>query len=1153
MENKYNHLKIDKKWQKYWEDNKTFKTPENVNKDNKFYILPQLPYPSGSGLHVGHAEVYTACDIFARYQRMKEKKVLQVIGWDSFGLPAENYAIKTNVHPRVSTNKAIDNFRSQIKSLGISVDWDREVGAHNSDYYKWTQWFFLLMYKRGLAYRKKQSVNWCESCKTVLANEQVVEGKCERCDTEVIQKDMEGWYLKITDYADKLLESLDDLDWPEETKKRQKDWIGRSEGAEVDFKISGSQEKITVFTTRADTLFGATFMVLAPEGKIVQDLKDKIENWSEVEKYIEKTKLKTELDRQIEKEKTGVELKGVKAINPVNAEEIPIFTADYVLAAYGTGAIMAVPAHDDRDFDFAKKFDIKIRQVIAPLFVGQGKDKPKDGKDFIKRDSVSVIIKHPKEEKYIILDWKNELVWKSFVIGGIEKGESIKEAALREMKEETGFVDVKNIFEINALNYNKFYAAHKDLNRETIHYPVIVDLASLEKVETNDEETKNHEFRWVEKKELKNILNLENQKFMAEMFLQEKAYTEIVSGVCVNSDFLDGLNVKDAQKKIIDFLEEKELGKRKIQYKLRDWSISRQRFWGAPIPILVNKELKTKKYNYLFIHGYKVKGLDNFRKWLKQELESKGHNVTILDLPNTDKPNVVEQAEFLLNNFDCDEKTIIVAHSLGGPVTYRLLEKIKNKVAKVVLVDPTVTKKFVDHERPKVEKSDNFKFDFENIKTKCDDFVIIGEKEPTVILRKDLEYLRNVLDARLVISKPIADHFRGEIEQSVLEECLFIGLKPVPEKDLPVILPDDVDFKPTGQSPLNYSKSFNDNVEKKYGQGWKREVDTLDTFMCSSWYYYRYLDPKNENEFASSEVLKKWMPVDFYLGGPEHVNGHLLYSRFFTKVLFDAGYIDFDEPFKITRHQGLILGPNNRKMSKRWGNVVNPTDVVNEYGADTLRTYEMFMGPLESDKPWDTNGVKGVKRFLEKVWNYINNIALEKKFLEKDNEKIEVLLNKTIKKVTEDIESRKFNTVVSSLMIFLNEVRKESEEKVIGDMPKNITRTLLSKKQIEKFILMLSPFAPHISEELWQILGNKDSLVFEKWPDYDKSKIIEDTFKIAVQINGKVRANIEINTDDSKEKVSKKALAEENVKKWIEGKEIKKVIYIKNKLISIVI
>lgn len=826
----YDPKKIEQKWQKYWEKSETFKTPAKAVRSDKYYILPQLPYPSGSGLHVGHAEGYTACDIFARYKRMRGKKVLQVIGWDSFGLPAENYAIKTNVHPRISTDKAVDTFRAQIKALGISVDWDREVGSHNPDYYKWTQWFFLLFYKRGLAYRKKQAVNWCGSCKTVLANEQVTNaGKCERCDTVVAQREMEQWYIKITDYADRLIKDLDKVDWPVETIKRQRDWIGRSEGADVSFDVVSVQnvendkveqakrpnkrsdktseamdqfhqarQSITVFTTRPDTLFGATYMVLAPEGDLVQKLKDKITNWKEVEQYINETKLKTELDRQMDREKTGVELKGVKAINPVNGKEIPVWTADYVIATYGTGAIMCVPAHDERDWEFAKKFNLPIIPVVKPA-------------------------------------------------------------------EETEGV------------------------------------------------------------------------FTGE-------------GVANNSEFLDGLPTKEAIAKMNGWLEENYLGKRKIQYKLRDWSVSRQRFWGAPIPMLY------------------------------------------------------------------DEKN---------------------------------------------------------------------------------------------------------------------GLHPVPEEDLPVLLPNDVDFKPTGESPLNYSKSFNKGVEKKYGQGWKREPDTLDTFMCSSWYYFRYLDPKNDKAFASPEALKTWMPVDFYIGGPEHVNGHLLYSRFFTKVLFDAGLIDFDEPFLLHRHQGLILGEDNRKMSKRWNNVINPTDVIEEYGADTTRAYEMFMGPLEADKPWDTNGVRGVRRFLERVWFLADKIGDKTP----SSEKITRLIHQTVKKVTEDVEALRFNTAIAKMMELLNELSKEEE---------------VSKSDYEKLILLLSPFAPHMCEELWQALGHKENLAFEPWPVFDPALALNKEITLAVQVNGKLRDTLTVPADISEESAKKLALQSEKIQKWLDGKEPKKIIYVTGKLVSIV-
>jgi leucyl-tRNA synthetase len=948
----YDPKKIEKKWQKRWEKEKAFQTPKNATSKDKYYILPQLPYPSGSGLHVGHAEVYTACDIYARYKRMTGKKVLQVIGWDAFGLPAENYAIKTNVHPRVSTDKAIDNFREQIKALGVSVDWDREVGSHNSDYYKWTQWFFLLFYKRGLAYRKKQSVNWCDSCKTVLANEQVAsDGKCERCETVVEQREMEQWYLKITDYADRLLADLDKVDWPDETKKRQRDWIGRSEGAEIDFKIKNSNEKIRVFTTRPDTLFGATFMVLAPEHTLVGQLKDGIKNWKEVEKYINETKLKTDLDRQTQKEKIGVELKGVKAVNPANNEEIPVFIADYVLATYGFGAIMAVPAHDERDFEFAQKYGLPIKQVVARLFTEtDGPDKPRHDKKTVRRKTAFSFLKHWKEDKYLCLDW-TKYGWHSGIIGGIDDGEDEIEAARREIHEETGYRNIRFVKKIHGEIHNNFFAAHKDENRYAYGECMLFELENDAQDPTEAEHTKNHDAVWVEKSKMRDFLNLMNFRYAWEILEGRENSCFADEGVAIYSDFLNDLKTKEASEKMIDWLEKQGIGKRKVQYKLRDWSVSRQRFWGAPIPVLY------------------------------------------------------------------DEKN---------------------------------------------------------------------------------------------------------------------ELHPVPEEDLPVILPDDVDFKPTGESPLNYSKNFNKGVEKKYGKGWRREPDTLDTFMCSSWYYYRYLDPHNDKAFASPEALKTWMPVDFYLGGPEHVNGHLLYSRFFTKVLFDAGYINFDEPFLVHRHQGMILGEDNHKMSKRWGNAINPTDVVHEFGADTLRAYEMFMGPLEADKPWDTNGVKGIRRFLERVWH------VQEKMNDKCvmSEKMTRLMHQTVKKVTHDVENLRFNTAIAKMMELVNEMYKE--EKITADY-------------FSLLVLILSPFAPHMCEEIWETFGHKTGLSEVKWPEYSEEMARETEITLAVQINGKLRDTLLVPAEISEAEVKVMALKSEKVQKWLEGKEPKKIIYIKGKLLSIVV
>lgn len=833
MTNSYEHKQIESKWQDVWTQiglfQNTFFTEEenqSVTAQNKMYILPQLPYPSGEGLHMGHAEVYTACDIYARYNRMKGKKVMQVIGWDAFGLPAENFAIKTNIHPRINTNRAIDNFRKQIKSLGISVDWAREVGSHNPDYYKFTQWFFLLMYRMGLAYRKKQNINWCEGCKTVLANEQVVDGKCERCGTTVEQRMMEQWFFKITDYADRLYDDLDKVDWPEEAVKRQRDWIGRSKGASIKFELDAPFESrnIEVFTTRPDTIFGATCLVLAPEHPFVKeyvesgidaDLAEKIKS------YVLSVKLETELDRQTNKEKTGVDL-GIFAVNPANQEKMPVFISDYILMGYGTGSIMAVPAHDDRDFEF-----------VSSMMSG--------------KNGFKEVIKRP-----------------------VSQSES--EFAI--------------------------YTGH---------------------------------------------------------------------GEIINSDYLNGLNSYEDRDKVLSILQEKINLEPKTTYKLRDWSISRQRFWGAPIPMVYDPE--------------------------------------------------------------------------------------------------------------------------------------------------------------------------GNVH-------------PVREDDLPVILPDNVDFHPTGKSPLSDSEEFQKDVEQKYGKGWRREVDTLDTFMCSSWYYFRYLDPKNDKEFASKEVLDRWMPVDFYIGGPEHVTGHLLYSRFFTKVLFDAGYIKFDEPFMFHRHQGLILGEDGKKMSKRVGNVINPTQIVEDYGADTSRTYEMFMAPLEADKPWDTNGVRGVKRFITRVYALVNDDTKSRS--SESSIELSKILNRTIKKVGMDIESLKYNTAIAKLMEFINLWEKNGNS--------------LSMNDAIKFIKLMAPFAPYVSEDMYQKLNGFDenlindssklkenfrSVHVESWPEYDENLAREDKTNIAVQVNGKVRAILkDVDFDLGQEEVVE--MAKPMVEKYINGSNYN-VVFVKNRIVSFTI
>lgn len=1123
---KYTPKEIESKWQKQWEEDSLYKTPEDPK--DKYYILPQLPYPSGSGLHVGHAEVYNACDIYARYQRMQGKDVLQVIGWDAFGLPAENYAIKTNVHPRESTDNAVDNFRDQIKRLGISVDWDREVGSHNPDYYKWTQWFFQLFYERGLAYRKKQAVNWCEEDKTVLANAQVeADGTCERCGTQVIQKEMEQWYIRITDYADRLLEGLDRIDWPEETIKRQRDWIGRSEGAEIEFRIKDKEEGITVFTTRPDTIFGVTYMVLAPEHVLVQELQDDIENWDEVEAYIKKTAEKTELDRQIDTEKTGVPLKGVMAVNPVSGEEVPVWIADYVLASYGTGAIMAVPAHDERDFDFAKKFGLEIRQVVAPDIVLNGDNTPRPELETVRnRRAVDAIIESPEGGEFLL---QVEGAHVHFVGGGTD-GEELNVALKREVVEETGYTSftVKEKIFDHVFSEQFRHTKEKNQHGDSAFYHLQLD--NREQIHSEADDGK-HELIWVKKDDVAEKITWDHHAMAWDFFLKPAAYTD--DGKIVNSDFLNGLNKEDAIEEAIKKIEELGVGKKKVQYKLRDWSVSRQRFWGAPVPMLINREEKEKKRTFILVHGFEGRPDSNYFPALKKQLEEDGHTVITPDLPNHMEPHVDEQAKHILDTCDITEDAVLLGHSLGGPVVFRVLEQLSHPVAKVILSDSFCQPEFVDKKRPYVEKASTWSFDMAQLKDKAREWVSVIDKDFPIIPHAHSEQMAKELGARLVFAQSQGGvHFDGLDQPELFAEVPVSGLKLVPITDLPVILPDDVDFKPTGESPLNYSPSFQEGVEEKYGAGWKREVDTLDTFMCSSWYFFRYLDPKNEDAFASPERLKQWMPVDFYLGGPEHVNGHLLYARFFTKVLYDAGYIDFDEPFTVHRHQGLILGEDNRKMSKRWGNVINPTDVVEAFGADTVRMYQMFMGPLEDAKPWSTDGVRGVRKFLDRVWR------LQEKMGDSEPDDVTKKVHQTVKKVSEDMAEMKFNTAIAMMMELTNTMTKAET---------------ITQESFERFLKILAPFAPHIAEEMWHQFGHTDSVTQQVWPTYDEAQLVEDSITIVIQINGKVRDQIEISPNATKDEVEKTALAQEKVQEWLDGKEPKKVIYVPGKLVSIVV
>lgn len=801
----YQPQAIEPKWQQYWDENKTFKTEDSSSKP-KFYALDMFPYPSGAGLHVGHPEGYTATDIVSRYKRMRGYNVLHPMGWDAFGLPAEQYAMDTGKHPREFTVQNIDTFRRQIKSLGFSYDWDREISTTDPEYYKWTQWIFIQLYKRGLAYVAEVPVNWCEALGTVLANEEVIDGKSERGGHPVVRKPMRQWILRITEYADRLLEDLDELDWSESLKDMQRNWIGKSTGAEVRFDIEGYDGHLEVFTTRPDTLFGATYCVLAPE----HDLVDKITSADQreaVKAYQDQAARKSDLERtDLAKDKTGV-FTGAYAINPVNGAKVPVWIADYVLAGYGTGAIMAVPGHDSRDWEFAKQFGLPIIEVV------QG--------------------------------------------GNVE----------------------------------------------------------------------------------------------------EEAYSG--SGPHVNSGFLNGLDNEEAIQAMNEWLEQEGKGKKKVTYRLRDWLFSRQRYWGEPIPIL---------------------------------------------------------------------------HLEDGT------------------------------------------------------------------------------------------------------------MKTVPEDQLPLLLPDVDQIKPsgTGESPLANVTEWVETVDPETGMKARRETNTMPQWAGSCWYYLRYIDPRNNDELCSKEKQKEWLPVDLYIGGVEHAVLHLLYARFWHKVLYDLGVVDTKEPFQKLVNQGMILGNNNEKMSKSRGNVINPDDIVNEYGADTLRVYEMFMGPLEATKPWNTNGVEGTHRFLSRVWRLFigDDGQLNPKIVEGEGtDDFRRTLHKTIKKVTEDFEHMRFNTAISQLMVFINEGYKTEE---------------LPRKAMENFVQLLSPLAPHLAEELWSRLGYTESVTYVPWPEYDEAWTVEAEVEIVVQVNGKIVERAKISKDMDQEAMQQHSLSLPNVKQALEGKSIRKVIAVPGKLVNIV-
>jgi len=951
----YDHKRIEKKWQERWEKERCFEA-DNASKKQKYYLLIEFPYPSGEGLHNGHVRSYTALDILARKRRMEGKNVLYPIGWDAFGLPTENFAIKTKTPPAVVTKQNTDNFRRQLKSLGLSFDWSREVNTTDPSYYKWTQWIFLQFFKHGLAYKKKTEINWCLSCKIGLANEEVVDGACERCGGETEKREKEQWMLAITKYADRLHDDLDAVDYQERIKLQQKNWIGRSEGAEISFLLKftydekanehrgpqGEKAAISVYTTRPDTLFGATYLVLSPEHLWVKLATDErhhvLENKNEVREYVAAAKKRPEIERTAEgREKTGVELKGVVAINPANSEAIPMYVADYVLAEYGTGAIMAVPAHDERDFEFAKKFNIPVMTVIEPVT-----GTPRENEE--KRRSIVALVRNSKGE-ILTLDWGKALGGRLLIGGGLEAGETPEIAAVREIGEETGYRNVKLLGVSEAVHHH-YYAHAKKKAREIdaigLNFELISD--EMTAVAHDASEQNNFKVEWVTPEKAEQEIEDPLHRYIFRKFVQEKPYTG--EGVLTNSGKFTGLPSAEAKARITEAVG----GTWTKKFKLRDWVFSRQRYWGEPIPLV----------------------------WCEKD-----------------------------------------------------------------------------------------------------------------------------------------------------------GWVALPEDALPLTLPEVGAYTPTdtGESPLAKVETWVNTTCPMCGGFARRETDTMPQWAGSSWYFLRYADAHNDKMFASKENLEYWTPVDWYNGGMEHTTLHLLYSRFWHKFLYDIGVVPTPEPYAKRTSHGLILAKGGEKMSKSKGNVVSPDQIVAMYGADTLRLYEMFMGPFDQAVAWSEESIVGPRRFLERVWKLAATVT------DGENAAIEGRVHRALKKVGDDIEMMRFNTAVSELMILMNEFEKGKS---------------VSKRHFELFLLMLAPFAPHIAEELWASLGHSGLIAAEAWPRYDESKLLETTVTIAVQVNGKVRAQLIVPAGISEAEAIALALGERAVKLHVGDKPVKKTIYVAGRLLNIV-
>ncbi|OGN29286.1 MAG: hypothetical protein A3A33_03650 [Candidatus Yanofskybacteria bacterium RIFCSPLOWO2_01_FULL_49_25] len=1163
---KYDPSTIEKKWQKYWETEKLFVTKDHVEGEENFYKLVEFPYPSGN-LHMGHWYSYSVPDIYARYKKMRGYNVLYPFGYDAFGLPAENAAIKNNVQPADWTKKNIATMTKQMKSMGAMFDWSRMVSTIDPDYYRWTQWIFLQFYKAGLAYRAKTLVNWCPKDKTVLANEQVLDGKCDRCGSDVEQREREQWMYKITKYADQLLEGLDRVDWPEVTKTAQKNWIGKSEGAEISFRltdIAGQEDEkhsVTVFTTRPDTIFGATFLVISPE----LAKKWLVVGWKSSEpvmRYIETALKKRELDRMEEKEKTGI-FAEIYAINPANQERIPVWIADYVLGSYGTGAIMAVPAHDERDFEFAKKYSLPIREVVVQKF---GEER----KDAVRRDGVAAVVTRPSDNKVLVLWNRATNEWR-LVSGGYDEGEGDIETLKREMREETGYINFE-IKEYIGQIFTNYFVPERNVYRTRYHKGYHVHLLSGEAIPQKPDGFEDFELHWLDPQDAivkkDSIINQDNEAEFIKRFVNPKLQCYTGEGRLVNSGVFDGMDSEQAKWKIVKSLNQESNTTVLIVH-------------GCPGDKESTMDLSRRSYD------------KHWMPWTRSQLDSLGVPAEIILMPQPWAPSYeVWKKEFEKQKIT--EDTILIGHSCGCAFLTHWLGETKIKIKALILVAPwkvIADKHTITPERQGVfEKFYGFEID-PSIKERVGTILYFTSDTERKGGKESLEIYHNALGGR-IISIPNRGHFITEdmktdefpellqesgkyivaqkkatyrlrdwilsrqrywgtpIPMIVCEKC---GYQPVAEEELPVKLPKLENYLPAddGSSPLARAEKWVKTKCPNCGGKAKRETDTMDVFLDSSWYYLRYPsmhaeDAKTGKVPWNKELTKQWLPVDLYTGGPEHNTMHLLYSRFFIKALHELGLVDFDEPFTMRRNHGIVLGPNGQKMSKSKGNVIDPDKEVAQYGADTVRMFLAFLGPYDTfNGPWDPRGIVGVRRFLDRVWKLADRCSANR-VTQNVRSEIDKKLHQAIKKIGEDIEKLHFNTAISESMKLLNEFESSSSQ--------------LTADNLELFLKLLAPFAPHITEELWQNLRqsassprDSASIHLESWPIYDPALIKEDTVTIAVQVGGKTRATIQVPTDSTEEVIAETAKTDTRVEKHLSGQAIKKTIFVKNKLINFVV